>query len=76
MHGDKGYERIQNHNATAIISMMIATLVFAQAAIQEPGVYAFYHSNAISCIPAGPCQLKPRALWGRYRSAAAMLTRS
>ena len=43
-------------NAPASIAMMIATPVFAQAAIQEPGVYAFYHPNAISCIPAGPCQ--------------------
>jgi len=30
----------------AILSMMIATPVFAQAAIQEPGAYAFYHPNA------------------------------
>ena len=32
--------------AAAIISTMIATPVFAQAAIQEPGAYAFYHPNA------------------------------
>ena len=33
-------------SAAAIISMMIATPVFAQAAIQEPGAVAFYHPNA------------------------------
>jgi hypothetical protein len=30
----------------AALSAMIETPVFAQAAIQEPGVYAFYHPNA------------------------------
>jgi hypothetical protein len=30
----------------AILSMMSATPVFAQAAVQEPGAYAFYHPNA------------------------------
>jgi BA14K-like protein len=32
--------------AAAILSMMVATPVFAQAAIQEPGAFAFYHPNA------------------------------
>jgi hypothetical protein len=32
--------------AIAALSTMIATPVLAQAAIQEPGVYAFYHPNA------------------------------
>ena len=32
--------------ATAILQMMIATPVFAQAAVQEPGLYAFYHPDA------------------------------
>jgi hypothetical protein len=32
-------------SAAAMLSMMIATPVFAQAAIQEPGAYAFYHPN-------------------------------
>ncbi|SHL09303.1 hypothetical protein SAMN05444159_4973 [Bradyrhizobium lablabi] len=32
--------------AAAILSAATATQVFAQAAIQEPGVYAFYHPNA------------------------------
>jgi hypothetical protein len=32
--------------AAAILSMIIATPAFAQAAIQEPGAYAFYHPNA------------------------------
>jgi hypothetical protein len=32
-------------SAAAILSMMIATPVFAQAAVQEPGAYAFYHPD-------------------------------
>jgi hypothetical protein len=31
--------------ATAILSSVIATPVFAQAALQEPGAFAFYHPN-------------------------------
>ena len=32
--------------AAAILMTAIATPVFAQAAIQEPGAYSFYHPNA------------------------------
>ena len=32
--------------AAAFLMTAIATPVFAQAAIQEPGAYAFYHPNA------------------------------
>jgi|SRR5450432_1355739 hypothetical protein len=32
--------------AAAVLSMMIAPPLFAQAAVQEPGLYAFYHPNA------------------------------
>jgi hypothetical protein len=32
--------------AAAILSMMTATPVFAQAAVQEPGLFAFYHPDA------------------------------
>jgi hypothetical protein len=31
--------------ATVILSTVIATPVFAQAAISEPGAFAFYHPN-------------------------------
>jgi hypothetical protein len=31
--------------AAAMLSMITATPLFAQAAIQEPGAYAFYHPN-------------------------------
>ena len=31
--------------AAAVLTATIATPVFAQAAIQEPGAYAFYHPN-------------------------------
>jgi hypothetical protein len=37
--------RLKVFAATAILSMMIATPVFAQAAVQEPGLYAFYHPD-------------------------------
>ena len=33
-------------SAAAVLSLMIATPVFAQAAVQEPGAAAFYHPNA------------------------------
>ena len=32
--------------AVALLATAIATPVFAQAAIQEPGAFAFYHPNA------------------------------
>ena len=32
--------------AAALLSAMTLTPVFAQAAIQEPGLFAFYHPNA------------------------------
>jgi hypothetical protein len=32
--------------AASLLSAMIATPVFAQGAIQEPGAFAFYHPNA------------------------------
>ena len=35
--------RAKIFGAAAILSLMFATPVFAQAAIQEPGAFAFYH---------------------------------
>jgi len=32
--------------AAALLATAVATPVFAQAAIQEPGLYSFYHPNA------------------------------
>jgi hypothetical protein len=32
-------------SAAAMLSLMFATPVFAQAAIQEPGLFAFYYPN-------------------------------
>src|SRR5262245_3240505 len=37
--------RFKVASAAALVSMMIATPAFAQAAIQEPGAFAFYHPN-------------------------------
>jgi hypothetical protein len=38
--------KLKTFGAAAILSMLTATPVFAQAAIQEPGAYAFYHPNS------------------------------
>ena len=37
--------RFKMFSAAAILSLMFATPVFAQAAIQEPGLFAFYYPN-------------------------------
>jgi hypothetical protein len=37
--------RLKVFSAAAILSLMFATPVFAQAAIQEPGLFAFYYPN-------------------------------
>jgi hypothetical protein len=47
---------------TALLSLMIATSAFAQAAIQYPGVYAFYYPNASLGIES----LQPRASVGAF----------
>ena len=38
--------RFKTLGAAAVLSMMTATPLFAQAAIQEPGAFAFYHPDA------------------------------
>jgi hypothetical protein len=38
--------RFKTLGAAAILSVMMATPVFAQAAVQEPGAFAFYHPDA------------------------------
>jgi hypothetical protein len=38
--------RFKTLGAAAVLSMMIATPLFAQAAIGEPGAFAFYHPDA------------------------------
>jgi hypothetical protein len=37
--------RFKMLGAAAVLSLMCATPVFAQAAIQEPGMFAFYYPN-------------------------------
>jgi hypothetical protein len=37
--------RFKTFSAAAILSLTFATPVFAQAAIQEPGLFAFYYPN-------------------------------
>jgi hypothetical protein len=40
--------------AAVILSAATATQVLAQAAVQEPGVFAFYHPNADVLNAGGP----------------------
>jgi hypothetical protein len=41
----KAMTRFKILGAAAMLSLTFATPVFAQTAIQEPGLYAFYHPN-------------------------------
>jgi hypothetical protein len=41
----KAMTRFKILGAAAMLSLMLATPVFAQAAIQEPGLFAFYYPN-------------------------------
>jgi hypothetical protein len=41
----KAMTRFKILGAAAMLSLTFATPVFAQAAIQEPGLYAFYYPN-------------------------------
>jgi glycosidase len=41
----KAMTRFKLLSAAAMLSLMFATPVFAQAAVQEPGLYAFYYPN-------------------------------
>jgi hypothetical protein len=49
-----GMARFILFGAVAVLSTAIATPVFAQAAIGEPGAYAFYHPNASLGIESTP----------------------
>jgi hypothetical protein len=44
----------------ASLSIVNASVAHAQAAISEPGAYAFYHPNG-DVLRAGPSQFGPRA---------------
>lgn len=53
--------------AAALLSALVATPAFAQAAIQEPGAYAFYHPygvvlNGGAATPAASLVGNPAAL--------------
>jgi hypothetical protein len=40
--------RFKIFSMVAILALMLATPVFAQAAIQEPGAFAFYYPTMMS----------------------------
>jgi hypothetical protein len=44
--------------AAALLMTALATPVFAQAAVQEPGLYAFYHPNS-DVLNAGRGGVRP-----------------
>lgn len=61
--------------AAAILSMMIATPVFAQAAIDEPGEYSFYHPDSDpldASGPGAPAGAMASVPFGDSRAAVAM----
>ncbi len=63
-------------SVVAILSAVIATPVFAQAAIDEPGAFAFYHPNADVLnggrpTPAATTDAMASAGRGSYASAPA-----
>jgi hypothetical protein len=47
--------------ATALLSAMTATPLFAQAAIQEPGEFSFYHPNLDVLNGGAPSWTSPHA---------------
>jgi len=52
-------------SAAALLSTMIATPVFAQAAVQEPGLNAFYESLGVVGSGPGPMPWpSPRSSYG------------
>ena len=61
----------------ALLSAVAATPVFAQAAIQEPGEFAFYHPNLDVLNGARPSTpLRPKPAWhmGRGKAASSLNT--
>jgi hypothetical protein len=56
--------------AVALLSTLIATRALAQAAIGEPGEYAFYHPN--SDLGLGNAQPWPRPAYGASAPSNAM----
>ena len=61
-------------SAAAILSLTLATPVFAQAAIQEPGAFAFYYPNNDVLNGGQPTPAaRMDAIAGRDHSAAVTL---
>ena len=57
---------------TALLLTSIATPVFAQAAIQEPGLYSFYHPNGDLGISSPRASLDAQAMAPRLVMRHAM----
>jgi len=53
--------RLKLFSAVFVLSAGMATPVFAQAAIQEPGLYSFYHPDG-NLLHAGPTRPAPDAM--------------
>jgi hypothetical protein len=55
LRGENGYDQIKILGAAAVLSLMLPTPVFAQAAIREPGAFTFafaYPNNDV--LNGGP----------------------
>ena len=61
--------------AAALLITAVATPAFAQAAVQEPGAYAFYHPNA-DVLNAGRPALRPYDANAYYRGVVAPETQT
>ena len=59
-----------------ILSTALATPVLAQAVIQEPGAYAFYHPNGDLRIGSTPSQRREEVVVGRGTADAMALAPS
>jgi hypothetical protein len=59
-----------------ILSIALATPVLAQAVIQEPGAYAFYHPNGDLRIGSTPPQRREEVVAGRGTADAMALAPS
>jgi hypothetical protein len=63
-------------SVATVLATALATPVLAQAAIQEPGAYAFYHPNGDLGIGSAPPQRREEVVVGRGTADAMALAPS
>jgi hypothetical protein len=72
-YGDTTMTSLKTVAAAVLLTAITATPVFAQAAIQEPGLFAFYHPNLDvlnggAPTPAARLALEPPAVMQAYNA--------